>query len=151
MIATLSLDFDDVHETMSTCRFSQRVSRVKNIAVRNEIEDNNVLIQKQKYQIEELKSELAIIKGKEQKSYLEKEDIAQCRKIAEEYLSDDDYSRKIDLKEMIMIQECFSQIKIMYKDMEKKAAVKEVVVGGEADKDKIIELENMNKKLTSEI
>ena len=151
MIATLSADFDDVHESMSTCRFAQRVALVKNVAVKNEIEDHNVVIQKQKYQIEELKSELAIIKGKDQKCVLDKEDIVNCRKIVEEYLSDDDYNRKINLNDMLMIHECFSQIKIMYKDLEKKVGSKEVIIDGQENKDKIIELENMNKKLSSEI
>jgi kinesin family protein 6/9 len=157
MIATLSAEFEDVMESMSTCRFAQRVALVKNIAVKNEIEDHNIIIQKQKYEIEELKSELAIIKGKEQKTVLDKEDIEKCRKIAEEYLSDDDYKKRINLKDMLMIQECFAQMKKMYKDLEKKVnslnpqVNNEVVLKDNVNSERIIELENSIKKLNSEI
>jgi len=48
MIANLSCDFDDVFESLSTCRFAQRVALIKNTAVVNEVVDPSVLIHKQK-------------------------------------------------------------------------------------------------------
>jgi kinesin family protein 6/9 len=157
MIATLSGEFEDVMESMSTCRFAQRVALVKNIAVKNEIEDHNVIIQKQKFEIEDLKSELAMVKGKDQKTILDKEDILNCRKIVEDYLADDDYKKKIQLKDFLMIQECFAQMKMMYKDLEKKVKnmnvenSKEIVLKDSINTDRVIELENLTKKLNAEI
>jgi hypothetical protein len=81
----------------------------------------------------------------------------ECKKIVEEYLDADDVSVKIPMKDMLMINECFSQIKIMYKVLEKKVANNiysqnnEIVLNDNFNNDKVIELENVNKKLTSEI
>lgn len=155
MIANLSSDFDDVFESLSTCRFAQRVALVKNTAVVNEVVDPNILIQKQKGEIEELKNELAMLKGKNQKSFLEKEDVDECRKIVEEFLKDETYTKKVEVKDRLMIQECFNIIKVKYKDMEKKAAMHlnkdEIVLNGTHDKERIIVLENENKRLNAEI
>ena len=155
MIANLSSDFDDVFESLSTCRFAQRVALVKNTAVVNEVVDPNILIQKQKGEIEELKNELAMLKGKNQKSFLEKEDIDECKKIVDEFLKDETYTKKIEVKDRLMIQECFNIIKMKYKDMEKQVAMHlnkdEVVLNGAQDKERIIILENENKRLNAEI
>ena len=69
MIANLSSDFDDIYESLSTYRFAQRVALIKNNAVVNEVVNPEILIQKQKSEIEELKQELAILKGKNQKVF----------------------------------------------------------------------------------
>ena len=69
MIANLSADFDGVLESLSTCRFAQSVVLVKNTAVVNEIVDPAILVQKQKNEIVELKAELSMLKGKNQKAF----------------------------------------------------------------------------------
>ena len=46
MIANLSSDFDDIYESLSTCRFAQRVALIKNNAVVNEVVNPEILIQK---------------------------------------------------------------------------------------------------------
>ena len=46
MIANLSSDFDDIYESLSTCRFAQRVALIKNNAVVNEVVNSEILIQK---------------------------------------------------------------------------------------------------------
>jgi len=155
MIATLSAETCDIMESMSTCRFAQRVALIKNIALRNEIEDPALIIQKQKQEIEELKSELALVKGKDQKSVLDDNDLINCKKIVDDYLKDDDYSKRINLKDMLMINECFSIIKVYFKDLEKKVFAlsknNEVVLKDNINMDRYIEIENSNKKLKSEI
>ena len=130
MIANLSADFDDVLESLSTCRFAQRVALVKNTAVVNEIVDPAILVQKQKNEIDELKAELAMLKGKNQKSYLEQSDLDECEKIVNEFLQDETYTKKIELNDKLMIQECFNIIKKKYKFLEKKvnADKKEIVL-----------------------
>lgn len=122
MIATMSGDPIDVLESMSTCRFAQRVALIKNSAKINEIEDPSVVIQKQKKEIVDLKNELALVKGYEQKTFLDEEDIVNCKQIVHDYLIEDrEFRTKINLKDMLMIQECFGIIKMMYYELEKKA------------------------------
>ena len=99
MIANLSSDFDDIYESLSTCRFAQRVALIKNNAVVNEVVNPEILIQKQKSEIEELKQELAILKGKNQKSFLEQSDLDECQKIVNEFLNDDSFNYKIEIKD----------------------------------------------------
>lgn len=48
---------------MSTCRFAQRVARVKNDARLNEEVDPAVIIRQLKAQVASLEEELAILKG----------------------------------------------------------------------------------------
>jgi kinesin family protein 6/9 len=153
MIANLSADFEDVLESLSTCRFAQRVALVKNTAVVNEIVDPAILVQKQKNEIEELKAELAMLKGKNQKSFLEQSDLDECEKIVKEFLEDDTYTKKIELNDKLMIQECFNIIKKKYKFLEKKVSSdkREMVLDNNFDKDKLMELEAENKKLQGEI
>ena len=153
MIANLSSDFEDVYESLSTCRFAQRVALVKNNAVVNEVVDPGILIQKQKSEIEELKNELAMLKGKNQKSFLEKEDLDECQKIVNEFLADETFTAKVECIDRLMIQECFNIIKVRYKDMEKKlkATNGEIVLNGTQDMDRVIALETENKKLNAEI
>ena len=153
MIANLSADFDDVLESLSTCRFAQRVALVKNTAVVNEIVDPAILVQKQKNEIDELKAELAMLKGKNQKSYLEQSDLDECEKIVNEFLQDETYTKKIELNDKLMIQECFNIIKKKYKFLEKKVNTdkKEIVLDSNFDKDKLMELEAENNKLKGEI
>ena len=153
MIANLSSDFEDVFESLSTCRFAQRVALVKNSAVVNEVVDPGILIQKQKSEIEELKNELAMLKGKNQKSFLEKEDLDECQKIVNEFLADETFTKKVECNDRLMIQECFNIIKVRYKDIEKKlkATNGEIVLNGAQDLDKIIALETENKRLNAEI
>ena len=153
MIANLSSDFEDVYESLSTCRFAQRVALVKNNAVVNEVVDPGILIQKQKSEIEELKNELAMLKGKNQKSFLEKEDLDECQKIVDEFLADETFTAKVECIDRLMIQECFNIIKVRYKDMEKKlkATNGEIVLNGTQDMDRVIALETENKRLNAEI
>ena len=153
MIANLSADFEDVLESISTCRIAQRVALVKNTAIVNEIVDPAILVQKQKSEIEELKAELAMLKGKNQKSFLEQNDLVECEKIVNEFLDDETYTKKIELNDKLMIQECFNIIKKKYKFLEKKVKSdkNEMVLDSNFDKDRLIELEAENKKLQGEI
>ena len=58
MIATLSFEVEQMDESISTCRFAQRVSCIKNLATRNEILDDKALIRKLKLHIRELDIEI---------------------------------------------------------------------------------------------
>ena len=63
MIATLSVDRGSVFETVSTCRFSQRVALITNTTSVNEQVDPRLLIHRLKQRVKSLKQELMIAKG----------------------------------------------------------------------------------------
>ena len=54
MIATISTDPSNKYESISTCRFSQRVACVSNEAHRNEVMDDKVLIKKLRERVAQL-------------------------------------------------------------------------------------------------
>jgi kinesin family protein 6/9 len=60
MIATCSLEKKNLDESISTCRFAQRVALIKNEALVNEELDPKLIINKLKREIEELKNQLAM-------------------------------------------------------------------------------------------
>ncbi|KAI9991349.1 hypothetical protein PInf_019030 [Phytophthora infestans] len=63
MVATVSPEKDQTDESVSTCRFAQRVARVKNDARLNEGVDPAVIIRQLKARVASLEEELAILKG----------------------------------------------------------------------------------------
>lgn len=60
MIATMSMEQRCVDETISTCRFAQRVALIKNNAVINEELDLRLVVEMLRRQVEQLKAELAL-------------------------------------------------------------------------------------------
>jgi len=55
MIATISLDLKNTQETLSTCRFAQRVAMVTNAVQRNEDLDPNIIITQLKSEVKKLR------------------------------------------------------------------------------------------------
>ena len=62
MIAAVSFDMCHIDESISTCRFAQRVSCIKNLATRNEILDDKALIKKLRLHIRDLDGEICELK-----------------------------------------------------------------------------------------
>ena len=63
MIATLSTRESNKYESISTCRFAQRVAMVDNNAQRNEVLDDKSLIRQLRRRIAELQAELKVAQG----------------------------------------------------------------------------------------
>ncbi|KAJ3219562.1 Kinesin- protein 6 [Dinochytrium kinnereticum] len=63
MVATVAPEDELIDESISTCRFAQRVALISNIAHVNEEVDPRLLIAKLRREIERLKAELAIARG----------------------------------------------------------------------------------------
>jgi len=109
MVATISAEKDDIEESISTCKFAMRVALINNSLLKNESVDPLLIIQKLKKENEELKAEIAFLKGDrkkykfvitkslEGKTALDQEDIEECKKIVEGYISNNDPSAKIVL------------------------------------------------------
>lgn len=63
MVATISAEEPDLEESISTCRFAQRVALIKNTVQRNEAVDPSIIIERLKKENAELKAEIAMLKG----------------------------------------------------------------------------------------
>jgi kinesin family member 6/9 len=63
MIATINPEADHTDESLSTCRFAQRVSLIKNRATINEDMDPSMVIRRLKQEILTLREEIAFLKG----------------------------------------------------------------------------------------
>ncbi|KAM7403981.1 hypothetical protein PAMA_004411 [Pampus argenteus] len=83
MIATMAVDKRNLDESISTCRFAQRVAVIKNEAILNEELDPALLIARLKREIQSLKEELAMVTGQQRDDQLTVEEIQNRR--AQEY------------------------------------------------------------------
>jgi kinesin family protein 6/9 len=70
--------------------------------------------------VQELKAEIALLKGEEVKENLTSEDIDRCNKMVEEFIDSTDPSKNIILADRLMINQCFYHFKHLYKDFMKK-------------------------------
>ena len=66
MVATASIETEQLDETISTCRFAQRVAMVKNTAVVNEELDPSLVIRRLRQEVRELKEELRLLRNEEE-------------------------------------------------------------------------------------
>ncbi|XP_017894149.1 PREDICTED: kinesin-like protein KIF6 [Capra hircus] len=77
MVATLSLEKRNIDESISTCRFAQRVALIKNEAVLNEEIDPKLMIIRLQKEIQELRDELAIVTGEQRTEALTEAELLQ--------------------------------------------------------------------------
>uniref|UniRef100_A0A8C0ICU5 Kinesin-like protein n=1 Tax=Bubo bubo TaxID=30461 RepID=A0A8C0ICU5_BUBBB len=111
MIATLSIDKRNIDESISTCRFAQRVALIKNEAVLNEEIDPRLV--RLKKEIQELKDELALVTGKQRTSELSQEELLQLDELIEAFLEDNDPDSILDVGvDMRKIKYCFIHLKV---------------------------------------
>ncbi|XP_074844663.1 kinesin-like protein KIF6 [Carettochelys insculpta] len=112
MIATLSLDKRNIDESISTCRFAQRVALIKNEAVLNEEIDPRLMIIQLKKVIQELKDELAMVTGKQRTEELTQEELLQLDELIKKFLEDPDPESTLDVgADMRKIKHSFNYIK----------------------------------------
>ncbi|NXE58465.1 KIF6 protein, partial [Calcarius ornatus] len=97
MIAMLAMDKRNIDESISTCRFAQRVALIKNEAVLNEEIDPRLMIIQLKKEIQDLKDELALVTGKQRKSELSQEELLQLDELIETFLKDNDPDSSLDV------------------------------------------------------
>ncbi|XP_039241267.1 kinesin-like protein KIF6 isoform X1 [Pipra filicauda] len=112
MIATLSIDKRNIDESISTCRFAQRVALIKNEAVLNEEIDPRLMIVQLKKEIQDLKDELELVTGKQRTSELSQEELLQLDELIEMFLKDKDPDSTLDVgADMRKIKYCFIHMK----------------------------------------
>ncbi|NXN06745.1 KIF6 protein, partial [Indicator maculatus] len=119
MIATLSIDKRNIDESISTCRFAQRVALIKNEAVLNEEIDPRLMIVQLQKEILELKDELALVTGKQRTSELSQEELLQLDELIETFLQDNDPDSTLDVgADTRKIKYCFIRVKQLMKRSE---------------------------------
>uniref|UniRef100_A0A665UZ20 Kinesin family member 6 n=1 Tax=Echeneis naucrates TaxID=173247 RepID=A0A665UZ20_ECHNA len=114
MIATIAIEKSNLDESISTCRFAQRVSLIKNEAIMNEELDPTLVIARLKREIESLKEELAIVTGEQRNDQLSAEEIQKLEELVKAFLDDPDPGVTLSLgPDMRKIQYCFSLLKVI--------------------------------------
>ncbi|NXD36645.1 KIF6 protein, partial [Copsychus sechellarum] len=112
MIATLAMDKRNIDESISTCRFAQRVALIKNEAVLNEEIDPRLMIVQLKKEIQDLKDELVLVTGKQRTSELSQEELLELDELIETFLKDNDPDSSLDVgADMRKIKYCFVHMK----------------------------------------
>ncbi|KAK1171195.1 kinesin-like protein KIF6 isoform X1 [Acipenser oxyrinchus oxyrinchus] len=114
MIATLSVEKRNIDESISTCRFAQRVALIKNEAVLNEELDPGLMIIRLKREILALKDELAMVTGEQRTDQLTEDELQKLEERMEVFLEDSDPEAALDVgADMRKIQHCFQKLKIL--------------------------------------
>ncbi|KAG5265447.1 hypothetical protein AALO_G00242590 [Alosa alosa] len=112
MIATVSVDTRNLDESISTCRFAQRVAQIKNEALLNEELDPTLLITRLKKEVQTLKDELAMITGEQRSDVLTPHEIQRLQEQVKVFLDDADPEVKLELgPDMRKNHYCFSLLK----------------------------------------
>ncbi|TRZ17730.1 hypothetical protein HGM15179_009395 [Zosterops borbonicus] len=112
MISTLAMDKRNIDESISTCRFAQRVALIKNEAVLNEEIDPRLMIVQLRKEIQDLKDELALVTGKQRASELSQEELLQLDELIDTFLKDNDPDSSLDVgADMRKIKYCFVHMK----------------------------------------
>nr|XP_016846170.1 PREDICTED: kinesin-like protein KIF6 isoform X4 [Anolis carolinensis] len=99
-------------ESISTCRFSQRVALIKNEAVLNEEIDPRLMIVRLKKEIQELKNELTLVTGEQRAEELTEEELLQIDEQIQSFLEDTEPETILEVgADMRKIKYCFSYLK----------------------------------------
>ncbi|KAE8999924.1 hypothetical protein PF011_g14422 [Phytophthora fragariae] len=116
MVATVSPEKDQTDESVSTCRFAQRVARVKNDARLNEEVDPAVIIRQLKARVASLEEELAILKGDvNEGAELKEYEIDKLRQKCLNFVNDSEPSAHLSMGEFTYtkMKACFDILKSM--------------------------------------
>ncbi|XP_070953202.1 kinesin-like protein KIF6 isoform X4 [Macaca nemestrina] len=117
MIATLSLEKRNLDESISTCRFAQRVALIKNEAVLNEEIDPRLMIKRLQKEIQELKDELAMVTGEQRTEALTEAELLQLEKLITSFLEDQDPESRLEVgADMRKVHHCFHHLKKLLND-----------------------------------
>ncbi|XP_053918588.1 kinesin-like protein KIF6 isoform X4 [Cuculus canorus] len=145
-------------ESISTCRFAQRVALIKNEAVLNEEIDPRLMIVQLKKEIQELKDELALVTGKQRTSELSQEELLQLDESIELFLKDNDPDSTLDVgADMRKIKYCFIRLKQLLnhsKASDKKQLLQHISEekdANEAEKEELKKMKELLQQRNNEI
>ncbi|CAF3338715.1 unnamed protein product [Rotaria sp. Silwood1] len=123
MIATCAVDKRNIEETISTCRFSQRVALIKNDAILNEELDPRLLINQLRAENLQLRNQILMQNGSEQfNEPLTPEMIAKLIEQVKVYLADTDNEATLNVgADMRKIDQCYRAFKKLYLELQEQA------------------------------
>lgn len=113
MVGAIAVEDSCIDETISTCRFAQRVGAIKNNAVINEELDPQMLIRRLKKEAAELKEELKLL-GSDGTEELGQKDIDECRQLVTAYLEEPDPEKPFVCGSVARFQTCFDVMREAY-------------------------------------
>lgn len=89
MVGCIAAEASNLPESMSTCRFAQRVAQITNTARVNEELDPNLLIARLKREVSELKREVQVARssGEGEPEVMTPDVLQQCRTLVQQYLA----------------------------------------------------------------
>ena len=93
---------------------------IQNDMKKNERVDAGVIISRLKKEVSDLKAELALLKGGQQKDSLTTEDVERCNHMVANFIKSDDPSASIVMPDRLMINQCFYHFKSLYQDLQSK-------------------------------
>ncbi|CAD7931766.1 unnamed protein product [Amoebophrya sp. A25] len=114
MLGTVALETSNVDESLSTCRFAQRVACIKNSAIVNEELDPSLMIKRLKREILELKDQLKQYQQSDEDQNdepLSMEQVEKCRKNVTEFVEDIHTANFLVGGGQKWMQECFRQFR----------------------------------------
>ena len=133
MVATISGEAVQMDESISTCRFAQRVAQVKNDANVNEEVDPTLVIKRLKGEMAELQQEVAMLRGDvvEGEGEASEEQAAYLRRQCARFVEEPDPLTPLDVGEMTFskMRDCFGILKMMVLE-ERRKVPKESGGGG---------------------
>mmetsp|Transcript_29599 Transcript_29599/g.38147 ORF Transcript_29599/g.38147 Transcript_29599/m.38147 type:complete len:740 (+) Transcript_29599:62-2281(+) len=103
MVATVSSEAEQVEETISTCKFAQRVALIKNSAIVNEDLDPTLMIARLKGELGSLREEVSFLKGESgEGEVLNESEIAKLRSAIDTYVVDTDPYATLQMGKMTL-------------------------------------------------
>ncbi|XP_030643230.1 kinesin-like protein KIF6 [Chanos chanos] len=118
MIALVSVDKRNIDESISTCRFAQRVALIKNEAVLNEELDPTLLINNLRKEVQCLKMQLGMVTGQQITDQLSQQDMQRLEEQVKIFLENPDSEEIFDVgMDMRKIHYCFSLLKAKVLEM----------------------------------
>jgi kinesin family protein 6/9 len=87
---------------------------IQNDMKKNEQVDAGVVIVKLKKEVKELKAELNLIKGGNQKEVLTSEDIERCNTMVNNFIRNESDAASMVLPDRLMINQCFYYFRSLY-------------------------------------
>ncbi|XP_031565280.1 kinesin-like protein KIF6 isoform X2 [Actinia tenebrosa] len=123
MIATCAVDKKNLDESISTCKFAQRVAMIKNDALLNEEIDPKLMIAQLKREVQQLKAELAISTGQQYVDELTEEEIESLKRIVLSFIQDTEPDAVLSVgADMRKINMCFMLLKGYVLDKSKSSS-----------------------------
>ncbi|TMW61922.1 hypothetical protein Poli38472_010985 [Pythium oligandrum] len=160
MIATVSPEKEQTDESVSTCRFAQRVARVRNDARLNEEVDPQIIIRQLKAQVASLQEELAIARGDvKEGDELKDYELDKLRLRVQDFVNDPELTAHLNMGEFTYtkMKACFDILRTMAKGgggvaSSSASSVRKPVGGGNQDlEQRILELEQLVQQRDNEI